>query len=182
MNRLHLWYENIFKKDCIYKFQTFSVCKFPSLKKIAVNINNNEVKNILPSITTLELITSQKPVFYTARKSIAAFKLREGVLIGSKVLLRKKNMFDFLDLFIFLVLPKVPNLKPFPIVDFSKNYQVCFAILDLTVFTQVNSYSERFQKNSGCSITFVCNHTTSLMQSALLQSFQLPQKASEIIV
>jgi large subunit ribosomal protein L5 len=85
MNRLHLWYENIFKKDCIYKFQTFSVCKFPSLKKIAVNINNNEVKNILPSITTLELITSQKPVFYTAKKSIAAFKLREGVLIGSKV-------------------------------------------------------------------------------------------------
>jgi len=176
MNRLHLWYEQIFKKDCIYKDQILCVYKIPTLNKIVVNLNNNETKHILSSITALELIANQKPVFYTAKKSIAAFKLRQGALIGCKVSLQKKNMFDFLEALIFLVLPKIPNFSGFYNSNLTNNSIVSFGIKELTSFIQISKYSERFQKQTGCTITFVTNTTNRDKQNCILNSFQFPQK------
>jgi large subunit ribosomal protein L5 len=62
----------------------------------------NDSKQILLSITALELITNQKPVMYNSKKSIAAFKLKKNMVIGCNILLRKQNMYDFLNLFIYL--------------------------------------------------------------------------------
>jgi len=176
MNRLNLWYEQIFKKDCIYKKQISSIYEIPNLKKIVLNLNNNETKYILSSITAVELVTNQKPVFYTAKKSIAAFKLRQGSLIGCKVSLRKKHMFDFLELLIFLVLPKIPNFVGFYNSNLKNNYILSVGLNDLTFFLQISKYSERFQKQCGCTITFVTNTTNYNKQNFLLTSFQLPQK------
>lgn len=177
MNRLHLWYEHIFKKDFIYKYQSFSVKKIPFLKEIVVNLNNNETKQILSNITALELITNQKPVFYTAKKSIASFKLRQGALIGCNVLLRRTIMFDFLDLLIFTVLPKIPNFKGFTTLKSFKNSSISIGLNDLTVFTQLNKDSEKFQKHCGCTITFIGNSSNNWNgQNFLLNSFQFPQK------
>ena len=177
MNRLQLWYETVFKKDFLYKAHTTSTYKIPTLERIVLNLNNNEVKHMLSSITALELITNQKPVFYTAKKSIAFFKLRQGALIGCKVSLRKKYMFDFLDLLIFLVLPKISNFNGFTLQNVTINTTpVSIGLNDLTIFTQLNKYSERFQKQSGCTITFITNTMTCYNQVLLLNSFQIPQK------
>lgn len=174
MNRLHLWYENVFKKDFIYKYQTSSTYKIPTLKRVVLNLNNNEIKYILSSINALELITNQKPVFYTAKKSIAAFKLRQGAVIGCKVSLRKKNMFDFLDLLIFLVLPKIASFYGFSTL--SVNSLISIGLPDLTSFPQINKYSERFQKQCGCTITFITSTFKLQDQTVLLNSLQFPQK------
>lgn len=176
-NRLQLWYECISKKDFIYKCQTFSVYKIPSLKQIVVNLNNNETKAILSNINAIELITNQKPIFYTAKKSIAVFKLRQGALIGCKVSLRKKQMFDFLDLLIFLVFPKIPSFNGFKLLKSSTNPIISLGLTDLTVFVQLNKYSERFQKQSGCTITFITGYKN---QALLLNSFQFPQKNNNV--
>ncbi len=176
MNRLNLWYENVFKKDFIYKCQTTSTYKIPSLKCIVLNLNNNDVKQILSSISALELITNQKPVFYTAKKSIASFKLRQGAVIGCKVSLRKKYMFDFLDLLIFLVLPKISNFNGFMLMPLNSSIPVSLGISDLTIFAQLNKYSERFQKQCGCTITFISSEINYQNQILLLNSFQIPQK------
>lgn len=177
MNRINLWYQHVFKKDCVYKSQISSSYKIPALKSIVINLNNNETKYILSNITALELITNQKPVFYTAKKSIAAFKLRQGALIGSKVSLRRKYMFDFLDLLIFLGLPKIQNFAGFASFNLSNHSIFSIGLKDLTIFVQISKHSERFQKQSGCTITFVtkgikCN----VSQNFLLNSFQIPKK------
>ena len=177
MNRLQLWYEHISKKDFIYKCQTCSVYKIPSLNKIVLNLNNNETKTILSSITAVELITNQKPIFYTAKKSIAAFKLRQGALIGCKVSLRKKQMFDFLDLLVFLVLPKISLFNGFKSSNFCVNSNISLGLNDLTLFTQLNKYSERFPKQLGCTITFISNCKN---QKILLNNFQFPQKNNNL--
>lgn len=176
MNRLHLWYEHIIKKDYIYKSQLYSTYKIPGLKQVVLNLNNNETKFILSCITALEFITNQKPVFYTAKKSIAAFKLRQGALIGCKVSLRKKHMFDFLDLLIFLVLSKIPNFTGFSHLKLNNNCTVSIGLNDITVFTQISKYSERFQRECGCTITFITNTFNSNNQTFLLSSFQFPQQ------
>jgi large subunit ribosomal protein L5 len=176
MNRLQLWHEHILKKDCVYKEQILCVYKIPTLKNIVLNLNNNETKYILSSITAIELITNQKPVFYTAKKSIAAFKLRQGSLIGCKVSLRKKYMFDFLELLIFLVLPKIPNFGGFYNSNLVNNSILSIGLSDLTFFIQISKHSERFQKQCGCTITFITNTTGYNKQNFILNSFQLPQK------
>jgi len=176
MNRLNLWYEKVFKKDFIYKSQANSTYKIPALKRIVLNLNNNEIKYILSSINALELISNQKPVFYTAKKSMASFKLRQGAVIGCKLSLRKKNMFDFLDLLIFLVLPKIPNFNGFNFSASNTNSLISLGLPDLSVFPQINKYSERFQKQCGCTITLITNTFNPYNQVILLNSFQFPQK------
>lgn len=179
MSRLHLWYEKVLKKDLIYKSQITSAYKIPSLKRVVLNLNNNEVKYILSSITALELITNQKPVFYTAKKSIASFKLRQGAVIGCKVSLRKRQMFEFLDLLIFLVLPKISNFNGFSLSSVGATSLVSVGLPDLSLFIQLSKYSERFQKQCGCTITFVTDSSMYHNKVLLLNGFQIPQKKSE---
>lgn len=182
MTRLQLWYEYIIKKDFIYKCQTYSVSKIPSLNSIILNLNNNKAQNILSNITAMELITNQKPIFYTAKKSIAVFKLRQGALIGCKVSLRKKYMFDFLDMLIFMVLSKISTFNGFTLLSMSKGKKLAISLglSDLTFFVSLNKYSERFHKDSGCTITFINNNSNYVYQNILLTSFQLPQKNNNL--
>lgn len=179
MNRMHSWYEHILKKDYIYKLQNTNVLNFQKIDRLAINIcvNSaiNDSKQILLCLTALELITNQKPVTYRSRKSIAAFKLRKNVVIGAKLILRKQNMYDFLDNFIFLALPKLTGFKGFkPLKIGSSNY-VNFGIFDIAIFPQVSDNTDNFQKQIGATLTCIGNQKVQDM-NLLLSSFQIPKR------
>lgn len=179
MNRIHSWYEHISKKDYIYKLQNKNVFEIQKLDRIVVNVSINSAindsKQILLCLTALELITNQKPVIYRARKSIAAFKVRKNTVIGTKLILRKQNMYDFLDTFIFLALPKLNGFKGFKSLKIGSSNYVNFGLPNLVIFPQLNDYSDHFQKQLGA--TFTCIGGVNIQNmSLLLNSCQIPKK------
>lgn len=180
MNRLNLWYKHVLKKDNIYKLQSSSVMKNPCLHKVILNINVKDVmsdsKNILPAITALELITYQKPIFYYARKSIAAFKLKKHTVIGSKVTLQKEHLFNFLDMFVFLILPRLNNFKGFTNVKPTLTNNISIGLNDLTVFPQINENIRHFIKKLGCTVTIVIKTSNNIIKNLLVSEFQIPNK------
>ncbi len=101
MNRLRQKYENEVKNQMVEKFGYKSVMQIPTIDKIVINmgigdaVSNSKVLD--EAVAELALITGQKPVITRAKKSIAGFRLREGMPIGCKVTLRGERMYDFLD-------------------------------------------------------------------------------------
>jgi len=92
----------------------------------------------------LKLITNQKAIVCKAKKSIAAFKIRKGFLVGTKITLRNETIYNFLDLFIFLIVPNMKNRRLF------KLNNVCslsIGLKDLFAFPQLNDFYDKFPKN-----------------------------------
>jgi len=117
MNNLKSWHTNIFKIDSIYKANFVNSLQIPKIDKITINISSKSIienpKSILYYVIGLKLISNQNPIICKAKKSIALFKIRKGMIIGSKVTLRNKFSYNFLSLFIPLVLPNLKKLKSF---------------------------------------------------------------------
>ncbi|YP_001874798.1 ribosomal protein L5 (mitochondrion) [Hemiselmis andersenii] len=176
MNRIYSWYEHVSKKDYIYKLQYTNVFNIQKLDRIVINIGINSAihdpKQILLCLTALELITTQKPVIYRSKKSIAAFKVRKNVIIGAKLLLRKQNMYDFLDTFIFLTLPKLNGFRGFKL---SRSNCVNFGVFDILIFPQLHDNADNFQKQLGATFTCIGKSKVQNM-NLLLNSFQIPQR------
>lgn len=180
MSRLNLWYKSISKKDFVYKLQHSSALHDCQLKKVVISVNMNQtiqdVKQILVGLNAAELIAGQKPITYCAKKSVAAFKLRKDMILGCKVTLRKNNLFNLLDVLIFLVLPKVNDFyglkdeKSKPITDIS------VGLKDLSVFPQVSNSSSLFAKRLGATLTFVTESKSQLAKALIFSSFQIPRK------
>src|SRR5574344_1585286 len=111
MNRLRQKYENEVKNQMVEKFGYKSVMQIPTIDKIVINmgigdaVSNSKVLD--EAVAELALITGQKPVITRAKKSIAGFRLREGMPIGCKVTLRGERMYDFLDKLVSVSLPRV---------------------------------------------------------------------------
>ena len=113
--RLREMYKNEVAPQLMKKFNYKSVMEIPKLDKIVINVTSGEIKDnskILDSIISdLKQITGQTPVVCKAKKSVANFKLREGMDIGAKVTLRGDRMYEFLDRFFNLALPRVRDFK-----------------------------------------------------------------------
>lgn len=179
MSRLHLWHKHVLKKDNIYKLKSPSIIKNQCLDKVIINLNVTDVvndsKNILPAITALELITFQKPKFYYSRKSIAAFKLRKHTIIGSKITLQNDNLFNFLDILVFIVLPKLNNFKGFAFIKPNASNNISIGLTDLTIFPQINENIIHFTKKLGCTVTFFIKTKDNLMKNLIISQFQIPK-------
>lgn len=110
-NRLKAKYENEVRPSLIEKFDYSSVMAAPKLEKIVLNMGVGDAtqnsKNLDEAVEELGLISGQKPLITKAKKSIAGFRLREGMPIGAKVTLRGERMYDFLDKLINVALPRV---------------------------------------------------------------------------
>lgn len=115
MNRLRQKYENEVKNQMVEKFGYKSVMQIPTIDKIVINmgigdaVSNSKVLD--EAVAELALITGQKPVITRAKKSIAGFRLREGMPIGCKVTLRGERMYDFLDKLVSVSLPRVRDFR-----------------------------------------------------------------------
>lgn len=114
-NRLKAKYENEVRPSLIEKFNYSSVMAAPKLEKIVLNMGVGDAtqnsKNLDEAVEELGLISGQKPLITKAKKSIAGFRLREGMAIGAKVTLRGTRMYDFLDRLVNVSLPRVRDFR-----------------------------------------------------------------------
>ena len=115
MARLRDFYNETVRPNLQKQFSYENVMQIPKIEKIVINVGAGEAKDNSKVITSiiedLTTITGQKPVVCTARKSVANFKIREGMKIGAKVTLRGNKMYEFLDRFFNLALPRVRDFR-----------------------------------------------------------------------
>ncbi|MBU0502130.1 MAG: 50S ribosomal protein L5 [bacterium] len=148
----------------------------PKLLKIVINRGVGEVrensKAIDPSAKELEEITGQKPLVRVTKKSIATFKIRAGMSIGLKVTLRGTRMYDFLNKFINLCLPKIRDFKGVSPKSFDGRGNYSMGIKEQLIFPEVNY--EKVDRVRGMDITFVTSARTDAEARKLLEAFGLP--------
>ena len=148
----------------------------PRLEKIVLNMGLGEatqnVKVMDPLMTDLGLITGQKPVVTRAKKSIAAFKVREGMPIGAMVTLRGEKMYEFLDRLISTALPRVRDFKGVSTKSFDGRGNYTLGVRDQLIFPEID-YS-RVDKLKGMNVTIVTTAKDDQQARALLQHFGLP--------
>jgi len=148
----------------------------PRLEKIVLNMGLGEatqnVKVMDPLMADLGLITGQKPVVTRAKKSIAAFKVREGMPIGAMVTLRGEKMYEFLDRLISTALPRVRDFKGVSTKSFDGRGNYTLGIRDQLIFPEID-YS-RVDKLKGMNVTIVTTAKDDQQARALLQHFGIP--------
>ena len=148
----------------------------PRLEKIVLNMGLGEatqnVKVMDPLMADLGLITGQKPVVTRAKKSIAAFKVREGMPIGAMVTLRGEKMYEFLDRLISTALPRVRDFKGVSTKSFDGRGNYTLGIRDQLIFPEID-YSH-VDKLKGMNVTIVTTAKDDQQARALLQHFGIP--------
>ena len=148
----------------------------PRLEKIVLNMGLGEatqnVKVMDPLMTDLGLITGQKPVMTRAKKSIAAFKVREGMPIGAMVTLRGEKMYEFLDRLVSTALPRVRDFKGVSTKSFDGRGNYTLGIRDQLIFPEID-YS-RVDKLKGMNVTIVTTAKDDQDARALLKHFGIP--------
>ena len=139
------------------KFEYKSVMQVPKLEKIVINIGLGDTKDnpkaLDNAIADLTAITGQKPVITKARKSIAAFKLREGANVGCKVTLRKDKMYDFAYKLFNVSLPRVRDFRGLPNNSFDGKGNYSLGIKEQVIFPEIEY--EKIDKVRGMDIIFV---------------------------
>jgi large subunit ribosomal protein L5 len=131
-----------------------------------------EKKHIETAVSALAEITGQKPLITLSRKSIAAFKLREGMPIGAKVTLRRQRMYEFLDRLISIALPRVRDFRGINRNAFDGNGNYSLGLAEQTVFPELNP--DKYLRPQGMNITIVTSAKTNEEALDLLQRFGMP--------
>ncbi|MGF1669423.1 MAG: 50S ribosomal protein L5 [Balneolaceae bacterium] len=173
---------SIYKKEIIpkltEKFQYENIMAVPKLQKIVVNVGVGDAINdgkILDTVVdNVAVITGQQPIKTKAKKSISNFKLREGMPIGCKVTLRKKIMYEFLDRFINLALPRTRDFQGVPDKSFDGRGNYTLGIKEHTIFPEIDV--DKVNKIHGLDITFVTNAESDEEAYTLLKLFGMPFK------
>jgi len=148
----------------------------PKLEKIVVNMGVGEAtqnaKVIDPAASEVGLITGQKPVVTKAKKSIAAFKVREGMPIGVMVTLRGDRMYEFFDRLVNVALPRVRDFRGVPTKSFDGRGNYTLGVRDQLIFTEID-YS-KVEKMKGMNITIVTTASNDDQARALLKHMGMP--------
>jgi large subunit ribosomal protein L5 len=152
----------------------------PRLHKIVVNMGVGEAtqnaKMLDPAIAELGQITGQKPIVTRAKKSIAAFKVREGQSIGGMVTLRGDRMYEFLDRLINVVLPRVRDFRGVSTKSFDGRGNYTLGLRDQLIFPEID-YA-KVDKQKGMNVTIVTTAKNDNEARALLRSFGMPFRAA----
>lgn len=174
-NLLKEYNDNI-KPALIEKFGYKNVMQVPKLEKISLNIGLgravSDAKEIKSAVEELALITGQRPVVTVAKKSIASFKLREGMPIGAKVTLRGKQMYEFLERFVNIALPRVRDFRGLSAKSFDGNGNFALGLKEQMIFPEI-SY-DNVDKIRGMDINFVTSANTNEEAKELLKAFNMP--------
>ncbi|MEK6590819.1 MAG: 50S ribosomal protein L5 [Nitrospinota bacterium] len=153
-----------------------NVMKLPRLKKIIINIGLGEAiqdaKLIDSGVYTLSQITGQKPLVTRAKKAISNFKLRAGVPIGCVVTLRGDRMFEFLDRFINVAMPRIRDFKGVSSKSFDGRGNYTFGIKEQLIFPEVQY--DKIEKVKGLNVTVVTTAKTDEEGKCLLKLLGLP--------
>ncbi len=144
------------------KFGYKSVMQIPKLDKIVVNVTSGEIRDnskaLEAIISDLKQITGQAPVVCKARKSVANFKLREGMAIGAKVTLRGDRMYEFLDRFFNLALPRVRDFRGINPDSFDGRGNYSMGVKEQLIFPEIEY--DKIDKVRGMDINFITTANT----------------------
>lgn len=176
MPRLQKQYEKEFRAALVKELGLKNVMQVPRLKKIVVNIGQGEatqnIKTLEAAAAELAAITGQKPILTRAKKSIATFKLRQGAPIGCSVTLRRARMWEFLDRFINVSVPRVRDFKGFTPKAFDGRGNYTVGVKEQIIFPEIDY--DKVDKIRGMGITFVTNSENDAHAKALLDKFNFP--------
>jgi len=169
-------YEDRIVKAMVEKFGYKNVNEIPRLEKIVLNMGVGEAtqdkKRVDQAASEMELIAGQKPVVTKAKKSIAQFKLREGMPIGVKVTLRRERMYEFLDRFITIALPRVRDFRGLNPKSFDGRGNYACGIKEQIIFPEINY--DRIDKVRGMDVIVTTTAKTDDEARELLRLFGFP--------
>lgn len=176
--RLKLRYRQEIRDSLQQQFQYANVMQIPGVVKVIVNMGvgdaARDAKLIKGAVNDLALITGQKPEVRKARKSIAQFKLREGMPIGARVTLRGDRMWEFLDRLVSIALPRIRDFRGLSSRQFDGHGNYTFGLSEQSVFHEIDIDS--IDRPRGMDITVVTSATTDDEGRALLRALGFPFK------
>lgn len=153
-----------------------NMMQVPKLTKIVVNIGVGEatqnIKALEAAVNELTAITGQKPIMTRAKKSIATFKVREGAPIGCCVTLRRQKMYEFLDRFINVAVPRIRDFKGFSVKSFDGRGNYSVGIKEQIIFPEIDF--DKISKLRGIGITIATDANDDVKSRALLEKFNFP--------
>ena len=178
MEKLREQYKNEVIPALMKKFNYKSVMEVPKLEKIVLNVGLGDIrenpKALENTINDLSIITGQKPVVTKARKSIAAFKIREGVNMGCKVTLRSEKMYEFAYKFFNVALPRVRDFRGVSANSFDGRGNYSMGIKEQLIFPEIEY--DKVDKLRGMDIIFVTTAKTDEEARELLTLLGMPFK------
>jgi len=174
--RMKAMYDDRIAKAMVEKFGYKNVNEVPRLDKIVLNMGVGEAtqdkKKVDQAASEMVLIAGQKPVITKAKKSIAQFKLREGMPIGVKVTLRRERMYEFLDRFITIALPRVRDFRGLNPKSFDGRGNYACGIKEQIIFPEINY--DRIDKVRGMDVIVTTTAKTDDEARELLRLFGFP--------
>jgi large subunit ribosomal protein L5 len=177
--RLRTKFEKEVAPALIKEFELKNPMAVPHLHKIVVNMGvgdaTQNAKVLDPAVNELGQITGQKPVVTRAKKSIAAFKVREGQAIGAMVTLRGDRMYEFFDRLVSIVLPRVRDFKGVSTKSFDGRGNYTIGLHDQLIFPEI-SY-EKVDKQKGMNVTIVTTAANDSQARTLLKHLGMPFRA-----
>ncbi len=179
MEKLREQYEKEVIPALMKKFEYKSIMQVPKLEKIVINIGLGDTrdnpKGLENAAADLTLITGQKPMITKAKKSIAAFKLREGANVGCKVTLRKDKMYDFAYKLFNVALPRVRDFRGVSANSFDGRGNYSMGVKEQLIFPEIEY--DKIDKLRGMDIIFVTTAKTDEEAKELLTLLGMPFKA-----
>ncbi len=176
MNKLKEKYNKEIVPELMKKFKYKSIMEIPKLDKIVINMGVGEAiqnsKLLDKAVEELALITGIKPVITKAKKSIAAFKLREGMPIGCKATLRSNNMYNFLDKLVNISLPRVRDFRGVSKRAFDGRGNYTLGITEQLIFPEIEF--DDVDRVRGMDIVFVTTAKTNEEALELLKGLGIP--------
>jgi len=174
--RLHEQYETTIRPALMQEFGYENPMQVPRLEKIVVNMGVGDAvqdsKKAEAAAADLTAITGQHPVITKAKRSIATFKLRQGMSIGCKVTLRRERMYEFLDRLITVALPRVRDFRGIPGKSFDGRGNFALGLKEQLVFPEIDY--DRVDATRGMDVVVVTTARTDAEAKALLKAFDMP--------
>lgn len=178
MARLQEHYEQTVRPALQEEYKYASTMQVPKLEKIVINMGVGEAsqdkKLINGAIEDLTAITGQKPVITKAKKSIATFKLRDGMIVGAKVTLRRDRMYEFLDRLVNIALPRVRDFRGLNGKSFDGNGNYAMGVKEQIIFPEIDY--DKVDRVRGMDIIICTSAKNDDEAKSLLRGFDFPFK------
>jgi large subunit ribosomal protein L5 len=175
-SRLREQYESVIKPALMQEFGYANTMQVPRLEKVVVNMGVGEGsvdnKKIDAAVGDLTRIAGQKPVVTKAKKSIAGFKIRQGMNLGCKVTLRGDRMYEFMDRLVHVALPRVRDFRGVSPKSFDGRGNFALGLKEQIVFPEIDY--DKVDEVRGLDIVVVTSARTDSEATALLRHFQMP--------
>lgn len=176
MIRMREQYETVVRPSLIEEFGYSNPMQVPRLSKVVVNMGVGEAvqdsKTIDAAAGELTLIAGQKPIIIKAKKSVATFKLREGMRIGCKVTLRRDRMYEFVDRLVTIALPRVRDFRGLSAASFDGRGNFALGLKEQIVFPEIDY--DKVDHIRGMDIVVVTTARTDDEARVLLRGFDFP--------